>query len=122
MIGRRPCVYACAYVDLVFTSTGQSCDRTISTRSTNIFVLLVLIHMLMSLVFSLAYTCAYAYAYANASACQCLCLCHSEYQWSYSPVKSYSTHSASNMSPTPSSLSKRACDRREANWRKKLRQ
>ena len=60
MIGPRPCTYACAYVDSVFTS--QSYDISISTRRTNLSVFLVL--MLMSTQFSLAYTCAFVYASA----------------------------------------------------------
>ena len=64
MIGPRPCAYACAYVDPVFT--GQSYDINISTRTrrTNLSVFLVL--TLMSTQFSLVYTCASAL---------CLCLC-----------------------------------------------
>ena len=50
MIGPRPCAYACAYVDPVFTS--QSYD----IRVTYLFVFLVL--MLVSTQFSLAYICA----------------------------------------------------------------
>ena len=60
MIGSRPCAYACAYVDSVFTS--QSYDISISTRRTNLSAFLLL--MLMLTQFSLAYTCACAYAYA----------------------------------------------------------
>ena len=63
MIGPRPCAYACASVDSVFTS--QSCDISISTTTgrKNLSVFLVLILMPMSTQFSLAYTCACAYAY-----------------------------------------------------------
>ena len=61
MIGPRPCAYACAYVDPVFSS--QSYGISISTRRMNWSVFLVL--MLMSIQFSLAYTCACAYAYAH---------------------------------------------------------
>ena len=56
MIGPRPCVYACAYVDPVFTSQAK--------RKTNLSVFLVLTLMLMLRQFSLAYTCACAYGYA----------------------------------------------------------
>ena len=64
MIGPRPCAYACAYVDPVFTS--QSYNVSVSTRRTNKSVFLV--RMLMSPLVSLAYTCAcacYAYAYRS---------------------------------------------------------
>jgi len=66
MIGPRPCVYACAYVDPVFTSQSYDISISTSTRRTNLSVFLV--PMLMSTEFSLAYTraCAYAYAYAYA--------------------------------------------------------
>ena len=57
MIGARPCTYACAYVDPVFTSQAK--------RKTNLSVFLVLTLMLMLRQFSLAYTCACAYAYAS---------------------------------------------------------
>ena len=50
------------YVDPVLTS--QSYDISISTRGTNMSVLLVL--MLMSPVFPIAYTCACTDAYAYA--------------------------------------------------------
>ena len=66
MIGPRPCVYACAYVAPVFTSESYDISITISTRRTNLSVLLALILMLMSTQFSLAYTCACACAYAYA--------------------------------------------------------
>ena len=56
MIGSRPCAYACAYVDPVFTS--QSYDICTSTKTSNLSVFLVLTLMLMSTQFSLAYTCA----------------------------------------------------------------
>ena len=56
MIGPRPCVYACAYVAPVFTSESYDISITISTRGTNLSVLLVLILMLMSTQFSLANT------------------------------------------------------------------
>ena len=58
MIGPRPCVYACVYVAPVFTSESYDISITISTRRTNLSVLLVLILMLMSTQFSLAYTLA----------------------------------------------------------------
>ena len=65
MIGPRPCAYACAYVDSVFTS--QSYDISASTRR-HLSVFLVLMLMLMSTQFSLAYKCACACAYAYAYA------------------------------------------------------
>ena len=58
MIGPRPGAYAHADVDPVFTN--QSYDISISTRRTNLSLFLVLMFMLMSTQFSLAYTCAYA--------------------------------------------------------------
>ena len=63
MIGLRPCLYACAYVDPDFTS--QRCDISTSTsiRRTNSSVFLVLLLLLLSSQFSLASTCACAYAY-----------------------------------------------------------
>ena len=56
MIGPCSCSYACAYIDPVFT--GQSYDISISTstRWTNLSIFLVLMLMLMSTQFSLAYT------------------------------------------------------------------
>ena len=63
MIGPQPCAYACAEVDPV---TSQSYDISISTRRKNLSVFLVLMPMLMSTQFSLAYKCACAYAYAYA--------------------------------------------------------
>ena len=54
MIGSRPCAYACAYVDPVFTS--QSYDICTSTKTSNLSVFLVLTLMLMSTQFSLAHT------------------------------------------------------------------
>ena len=45
MIGPRPCAYACAYVDPVFTS--QSYNISISTRRTNLSIFLVLMLMVM---------------------------------------------------------------------------
>ena len=50
MIAPRPCTYARAYVDPVFTSQAK--------RKTNLSVFLVLTLMLMWRQFSLAYTCA----------------------------------------------------------------
>ena len=61
-IGPGLCVYACAYVDPVLSS--QSYDISIGTRRMNMSVLLLVMLMLRSPVFSLAYTCACAYAYA----------------------------------------------------------
>ena len=61
MIGARPCVYACAYVDPVFISQSYDIGISICTRRTNLSVFLVLMLKLMSTQFSLAYTCAYAY-------------------------------------------------------------
>ena len=52
------------YVDPFLTS--QRYDIRISTRGTNMSVLLALMLMLMSPVFSIAYTCACTYAYAYA--------------------------------------------------------
>ena len=74
MIGPRPCSYACAYVDPVFT--GQSYDISISTSTTwtNLSISLVLMLMLMSTQFSLAYT------HVLGCLCLCLCLCASENQ------------------------------------------
>ena len=63
MIGPRPCAYACAYVDSVFTS--QSYDVSTSTRR-HLPVFLVFMFMLMSTQFSLAFTCACACACAYA--------------------------------------------------------
>ena len=62
MIGPWPCAYSCAYADPVFTS--QSYDINTSTRRANLSVFLVNVLMLMSIQFSLAYTCACTYAYA----------------------------------------------------------
>ena len=66
MNGPRPCAYACAYVDPVFTGQSYDISISVSTRRTNLSVFLVLMLMLMSTQFSLAYTRAYAYAYAYA--------------------------------------------------------
>ena len=52
------------YVDPFLTS--QSYDISISTRGANMSVLLALMLMFMSPVFSIAYTCARTYAYAYA--------------------------------------------------------
>ena len=65
MIGPRPCSYACAYVDPVFTSQSYDISISISTRRTNLSVFLVLMLMLMSTQFSLAYTSACAYVLAK---------------------------------------------------------
>ena len=64
MNGPRPCAYACAYVDPVFTGQSYDISISVSTRRTNLSVFLVLMLMFMSTQFSLAYTCAYPYAYA----------------------------------------------------------
>ena len=56
------CAYPCVYVNSVLTS--QSYDISISTRTTNMSVLLVLMFMPMLPVFSLAYTRACADPYA----------------------------------------------------------
>ena len=68
--GPRPCAYACAYVDPVFTS--QSYDMGISTSTKNELV---------------RFSCAYAYAYVDPvftclhmCLCSCLCLWASENQ------------------------------------------
>ena len=58
------CSYACAHVDPVLTSQSYHMSQRISTRRMNMSVLPVLMLMLMSPVFSLAYTCDF-----------CLCLC-----------------------------------------------
>ena len=42
MIGPRPCVYACAYVDPVFTSESYDIIISTRTRRTNLSVFLVL--------------------------------------------------------------------------------
>ena len=62
MIGPRPCAYACAYVDPVFTSQSYDISISTSTRRTNLSFFLVLV--IMSTKLALAYTCACAYAYA----------------------------------------------------------
>ena len=56
------CAYPCVYVDSILTSKSYVISIIISTRATNMSILLVF--MLMLPVFSLAYTCACAYAYA----------------------------------------------------------
>ena len=66
MIGQRPCAYASAYLDAVFTSQGYDISISASTRRTILSVFLLL--MLMPTKFSLAYTCACAYAYAHVYA------------------------------------------------------
>ena len=69
-IGSRPCTYACAYINPVFTSQSYDISISTSTRRMNLSVFFVLMLMLMSTQFSLAYTCAcacacaYVYAYA----------------------------------------------------------
>ena len=66
MIGPRPCAYACAYVDPVFTSQSYDVSKNTSTRRTNLSVflaLMLLVLMLMSTQLSLPYTCACAFAY-----------------------------------------------------------
>ena len=67
MIGPRPCAYAFAYVDPVFTSQSYDISISTSTRRTklSVFLVLLLLVMLTSTQFSLAYTCACAYAYAS---------------------------------------------------------
>ena len=67
MNGPRPCAYACAYVDPVFTSQSYDISISTSSRRTNLSIFLVLI--LMSTQFSLA-----------IHMCLCLCLCASENQ------------------------------------------
>ena len=62
MNGPRPCAYACAYVDPVFTGQSYDISISVSTRRTNLSVFLVLMLKLTSNHFSLAYTFAYAYA------------------------------------------------------------
>ena len=64
MIGPRPCSYACAYVDPVFTSQSYDISISISTRRTKLSVFFVLMLMLMLTQFSLAYRYACAHAYA----------------------------------------------------------
>ena len=69
-IGPRPCTYACAYVDPVFTCQSYDISISTSTRWTNLSIFLVL----MSTQFSLANT--------HVLGCLCLrlCLCASENQ------------------------------------------
>ena len=67
MIGPRPCAYACAYVDPVFTGQSYDISISVSTRRTNLS------------------SCAYAYAYVDPvftclHMCLSLCLCASENQ------------------------------------------
>ena len=66
MIGPRLCVYACAYVDPVFTRQSYDISIRTSAGKTNLSVFRVLMLMLMSPYFSLPCTCACAYAYAYA--------------------------------------------------------
>ena len=68
MIGPRPCAYACAYVDPVFTSQSYDISKNTSTRRTNFTKSVFLLLMLMSTQFSLAYACACACAYDYAYA------------------------------------------------------
>ena len=49
MIGPRPCVYACVYVDPVFTSQSYHIGISRSTRRTNLTVFLVVVLMLIAL-------------------------------------------------------------------------
>ena len=65
MIGPRPCTYACAYINPVFTGQSYDINISTSTRRMNLSVFFVLMLMLMSTQFSLAYTCA----------CACACAC-----------------------------------------------
>ena len=65
MIGPQPCAHACAYVDPVFTS--RSYNISMSTRRINLSIFLMLMFMLMSTQFSLAYICACAYALVKTS-------------------------------------------------------
>ena len=65
MIGPQPCAHACDYVDHVFTS--KSYDISMSTRRINLSIFLMLMFMLMSTQFSLAYICACAYALVKTS-------------------------------------------------------
>ena len=67
-IGSRPCTYACAYINPVFTSQSYDISISTSTRRMNWSVFFVLMPMLMSTQFSLAYTCACACAYVYAYA------------------------------------------------------
>ena len=64
MIGPQPCAHACDYDDPVFTS--GSYDISMSTRRINLSIFM-LMFMLMSTQFSLAYTCACAYALVKTS-------------------------------------------------------
>ena len=68
MIGPWPCTYACAYINPVFTSQSYDISISTSTRRMNWSVFFVLMPMLMSTQFSLAYTCACACAYVYAYA------------------------------------------------------
>ena len=71
MIGPQPCAYACASVDPVSTSQSYDVSKNTSPRRANLSVflaLMLLVLMLMSTQFSLAYTracaCAHDYVYA----------------------------------------------------------
>ena len=48
MIGPRPCAYARAYVDPVFTSQSYDINISTSTKRTNLSIFIVLMRMLMS--------------------------------------------------------------------------
>ena len=85
MIGPRPCAYACAYVNPVFTSQSYDLSIKHKNKKNNLVRFLVLMLMLMSTQFSLAYTCDYAYVdpvftCLHMCLCLCLCLCASENQ------------------------------------------
>ena len=70
-IGPRPCAYACAYVDPVFTCQSYDMGISTSTRRTNLSVFLVLMLMLyVDPVFTCLHMCLRL----------CLCLCASENQ------------------------------------------
>ena len=74
------CSYACAYDDPVFISQSYDISISTTTRRTNLSVFPVVMLMLMSTQFSLAYTCVCAYAYVDPVftclyMCLCLCLC-----------------------------------------------
>ena len=62
MIGPRPCAYAYPWVDPVFISQSYDISISTNTRRANLSVFLVLLLLLMSTQFSLAYTCSYPYA------------------------------------------------------------
>ena len=67
MIGPRPCAYACAHVDPVFTGQSYDISISISTRRTNLSVFLCLCFCLRRPSYHLLHMwCAYAYVYAYA--------------------------------------------------------